>query len=137
MIKAVYSNICQLIKTSFNKPQPLRVERQVEFTVYLRDYSTVPDAPDNIPYKITLSHIGKLLKETAGPNVSERTIMESMNVFIKYRYPEINDVVESIRFDINVKDSELFRDRLYECIDRHKLDDSGWYVKSYELDIIK
>lgn len=137
MIKAIYSNICQLIRTNFIKPQPFRVEHQVEFTVYLRDYSTVPDAPDNIPYKITLSHIGKLLKETAGPNVSERTIRDSMNVFIKYRYPELNDVVESIRFDINVEDSKQFRDRLYECIDQHRLDDSGWYVKSYELDIIK
>ena len=137
MIKALYSSICQLIRTNFNKPQPLRVDHQVEFTVYLRDYSSVPDADDNIPYKNTLAYIGMLLRETAGPNVSVKTIMDSMNVFIKYRYPELNDVVESIRFIINVEDSYKFRDKLYDCIDNHRLDPNGWYVKSYELDIIK
>lgn len=136
MIKALYSSICQLIRTNFNKPEPLRVEHRVEFTVYLRDYSLVPDADDNIPYKNTLSHIGKLLKHTAGPNVSVKTIMDSINVFIKYRYPELNDVVESIRFIINVEDSYKFRDKLYDCIDNHRLDPNGWYVKSYELDIL-
>lgn len=137
MIKALYSNICQLIRTNFDRPQPLRAEHRVEFTVYLRDYSLVPDADDNIPYKNTLAHIGMLLKETAGPNVSARTIRESMNIFIKYRYPEINDVVESIRFTINVEDSNQFRDKLYICIDNHRLDPNGWYVKSYELDILE
>ena len=136
MIKALYSSICQLIRTNFDRPQPLRVKHRVEFTVYLRDYSSVPDADDNIPYKNTLAHIGMLIKETAGPNVSEKTIMDSMNVFIKYRYPELNDVVESIRFIINVEDSKQFRDRLYDCINNHRLDPNGWYVKSYELDII-
>jgi len=135
MIKALYSNICQLIRTNFDRPQPLRVEHRVEFTVYLRDYSSVPDADDNIPYKNTLAHIGMLIKETAGPNVSERTIMESMNVFVKYRYPELNDVVESVRFFINVENPNQFRDRLYNYIDLFKLDPNGWYVKSYELDI--
>ena len=137
MIKALYSSICQLLRTNFDIPQPLRVEHRVEFTVYLRDYSSVPDADDNIPYKNTLAHIGKLLKHTAEPNVSERTIMESMNVFIKYRYPELNDVVESIRFTINVEDSKQFRDRLYNYIHLFKLDPNGWYVKSYELDILE
>lgn len=137
MIKALYSSICQLIRTNFDRPQPLRVEHRVEFTVYLRDYSSVPDADDNIPYKNTLAHIGKLLKHTSGPNVSEKTIMDSMNVFIKYRYPELNDVVESIRFIINVEDSNVFRDRLYNYIDLFKLDPNGWYVKSYELDILE
>ena len=135
MIKALYSNICQLIRTNFDRSQPLRVKHRVEFTVYLRDYSLVPDADDNIPYKNTLAHIGKLLKHTAGPNVSERTIRDSMNVFIKYRYPELNDVVESIRFIINVEDSKQFRDRLYKYIELYKLDPNGWYVKRYELDI--
>lgn len=135
MIKALYSSICQLIRTNFDRQQPLRVKHQVEFTVYLRDYSLVPDADDNIPYKNTLAHIGKLLKHTAGPNVSERTIRDSMNVFIKYRYPELNDVVESIRFIINVEDSKQFRDRLYKYIELYKLDPNGWYVKRYELDI--
>lgn len=137
MIKALYSNICQLIRTNFNKPAPLKTKHKVEFTVYLRDYSLVPDADDNIPYKNTLAHIGKLLKHTAGPNVSERTIMESMNVFVKYRYPKLNDVVESVRFFINVEDPNQFRDRLYNYIDLFKLDPNGWYVKSYELDILE
>lgn len=135
MIKALYSNMCQLIRTHFDRPAPLKIKHKVEFTVYLRDYSLVSDADDNIPYKNTLSHIGKLLKHTAGPNVSERTIMESMNVFVKYRYPELNDVVESVRFFINVEDPKQFRDRLYKYIELYKLDPNGWYVKSYELDI--